>query len=33
MEQVPQTEFTADESQGDLRRMGERLVVTREGRT
>jgi len=27
MEQVPQTEFTADESQGDLRRMGERLVA------
>jgi CRISPR/Cas system-associated exonuclease Cas4 (RecB family) len=27
MEQVPQTEFTSDESQGDLRRMGERLVA------
>ena len=27
MEQVPQTEFTADESQGDLRRLGERLVA------
>src|ERR1035438_10102317 len=27
MEQVPQTEFTADESQGDLRRLGERLVT------
>jgi len=26
MEQVPQTVFTADESQGDLRRTGERLV-------
>jgi len=26
MEQVPQTAFTADESQGDLRRAGERLV-------
>jgi hypothetical protein len=26
MEQVPGTVFTADESQGDLRRMGERLV-------
>jgi hypothetical protein len=26
MEQVPQTEFTSDENQGDLRRMGERLV-------
>ena len=26
MEQVPQTVFTPDESQGDLRRMGERLV-------
>ena len=27
MEQVPETEFTADESQGDLRRLGERLVA------
>jgi hypothetical protein len=27
MEQVPQTVFTPDESQGDLRRMGERLVA------
>ena len=27
MEQVPQTEFTSDESQGDLRRLGERLVA------
>src|ERR1035438_9481152 len=27
MEQVPQTEFTADESQGDLRRLGEKLVA------
>jgi hypothetical protein len=27
MEQVPQTEFALDESQGDLRRMGERLVT------
>ena len=27
MEQVPETVFTADESQGDLRRMGERLVA------
>jgi hypothetical protein len=27
MEQVPQTEFTLDESQGDLRRLGERLVA------
>jgi hypothetical protein len=27
MEQVPQTEFTPDESQGDLRRLGERLVT------
>jgi CRISPR/Cas system-associated exonuclease Cas4 (RecB family) len=27
MEQVPQTVFTSDESQGDLRRMGERLVT------
>ena len=26
MEQVPQTEFASDESQGDLRRLGERLV-------
>ena len=31
IEQVPQPEFTADESQGDLRRLGERLVATREG--
>src|ERR1022692_4545374 len=27
MEQVPQTDFTPDESQGDLRRLGERLVA------
>jgi hypothetical protein len=27
MEQVPQTVFTPDESQGDLRRLGERLVA------
>ena len=27
MEQVPQTEFAPDESQGDLRRLGERLVA------
>jgi len=27
MEQVPQTEFAADESQGELRRLGERLVA------
>ena len=27
MEQVPQTEFTSGESQGDLRRLGERLVA------
>jgi len=27
MEQVPQTEFTSNESQGDLRRLGERLVA------
>ena len=27
MEQVPQTEFALDESQGDLRRVGERLVT------
>ena len=27
MEQVPETVFTADESQGDLRRLGERLVA------
>lgn len=27
MEQVPETVFTPDESQGDLRRMGERLVA------
>ena len=27
MEQVPETVFTADESQGDLRRMGEKLVA------
>jgi hypothetical protein len=27
MEQVPQTEFTSDESQGDLRRLGEKLVA------
>ncbi len=27
MEQVPQTEFTSDESQGDLRRLGERMVA------
>jgi hypothetical protein len=27
MEQVPQTEFTSDESQGELRRLGERLVT------
>ena len=27
MEQVPQTEFTPDESQGDLRRLGEKLVA------
>jgi len=27
MEQVPETEFTSDESQGDLRRLGERLVA------
>ena len=27
MEQVPETEFTADESQGELRRLGERLVA------
>jgi len=27
MEQVPQTVFTSDESQGDLRRLGERLVT------
>ena len=27
MEQVPQTEFTPDESQGDLRRVGEKLVA------
>jgi hypothetical protein len=27
MEQVPQTEFLPDESQGDLRRLGERLVA------
>jgi len=26
-EQVPQTEFTSDESQGDLRRIGEKLVT------
>ena len=44
MEQVPETVFTSDESQGDLRRLGERLVAkyiergrspsrTRRGRT
>jgi hypothetical protein len=27
MEQVPETAFTADESQGDLRRLGERLIA------
>jgi len=27
MEQVPQTDFTSDESQGDLRRLGERMVA------
>jgi hypothetical protein len=27
MEQVPETAFTSDESQGDLRRLGERLVA------
>jgi len=27
MEQVPETAVTADESQGDLRRLGERLVA------
>ena len=27
MEQVPETVFTSDESQGDLRRLGERLVA------